>query len=208
MNQYFSQQDCADFASQLPRIRQRIGVKSFVRRDIGFGVGGNTFRAFHGVSPPPSQIYREWAAEVCARLDPQSLVQVSQSQRSFYAWHATLASSLADEWISRCGQPISLAHNYKLVDLFVKWLVQHDVGTQEAIDGLVQFGNCALDSQSLATLNRCLSYALPLDKPSMGHIRTKVTYDYCQSLVHDFAVPNGGTRLLFDFYAWKPGGNA
>jgi hypothetical protein len=73
-------------------------------------------------------------------------------------------------------------------------------------EGFINHAICPLDRQILARLNECLSGALPMASPSMGHIANMRTYDFCQELIADFAGSCGGTPLLFDYWAWKRGG--
>lgn len=45
-----------------------------------------------------------------------------------------------------------------------------------------------------------------MSNPSMKDIHNHVTYTFCQDAITEFAEASGGTRLLFDEYAWKRGG--
>ena len=49
--------------------------------------------------------------------------------------------------------------------------------------------------------------ALPIRKPSMGDIHSENTYAFCQTLITNFATHFGGSRLLFDYFAWRRGGS-
>jgi len=206
ISDYFSPKLQRDFKRAVPTLRRMLGRVAFQDRDTQFGVSGETFRAFRDCSNRPSELYRCWAAGVCEKLSPQSLDGHLRSRQSFMAWHGALAEDLQAHWRKHEDKELSFAHQHKLVDLFVKWLSGHSFGLPTIPIGFAAHANCALDRQTLAKLNECLSYALPMPAPSMGHILSDRTYSYCQELIAEFTVHCGGTPLLFDYFAWKRGG--
>ena len=204
---YFSPEHGAAFASAIPSLRAKIGVTPFEPLGSNYGVGGNTFRAYVGWPKKPSTIYRLWAERTCKQLDLQRLAQQLETSEGFKDWHSSLAASLQDHWLHEQDKSLSFAHQHKLIDLFVKWLSSHDLSSPTLSNHLVNQANCALDSQTLGKLNECLSMALPITKPSMGDIHTRNTYEFCQALIENFSVRFGGSRLLFDYFAWRSGGS-
>ena len=204
---YFSSEQGAAFARAIPGLRSKIGVIPFKPEGSNYGVGGNTFRAYTGWSKPPSKIYRQWAERICDQLKFGLLEQQLETNDGFIAWHGSLAKSLQNDWQQEQGAALSFAHQHKLIDLFVKWLSTHDLSSLILSESLVLRANCALDSQTLYRLNECLSMALPIAKPSMGDIHSRNTYAFCQTLIEKFAVHFGGSRLLFDYFAWRTGGS-
>lgn len=96
----------------------------------------------------------------------------------FHRWHASLAESLQADWTARQGTALSFAHQHKLIDLFIKWLSRYDFDCAQLTDAFMSHANCALDSQTLAKLNDCLSSALPIKRPSMGDIHNEQTYKF------------------------------
>ena len=203
---FYSVELGAAYAAALPALQEKLSCIDFACRSSDFGIAGNTFRAYRGWGIRPSIVYREWAASVCSSLDPDSLATQICSEHGFQSWHLILSESLQNYWVTRQGKPLSFAHQHKLVDLFVKWLSSHDFETPKFSNALVANANCALDSQTLCKLNECLSYALPMSSPRMGDIRSETTYTFCQNVISDFARTHGGTRLLFDYFAWRSGG--
>jgi hypothetical protein len=206
ISHYFSSLLINQFGRELPTLRRAIGVKPFQDRDEQFGVAGETFRALRGLEIQPSVLYRTWAAALCNELDTLNLLENLGSRDAFLTWHSTLVNELSEHWRKHGGGELSFAHKNKLIDLLIKWLSSHDFGSVGVSTGFVAHANCALDRQTLTKLNECLSYALPMPAPSMGHISCKNTYDFCQSVILDFAGQIGGTRLLFDYFAFRRGG--
>jgi len=206
---YFSDRLGSEFRKELPKIlREKIGSRPFERVSPTYGVGANTFRAFTNLKAKPSTVYRSWASNVCRNLDIQLLEHQLKTEEGFRVWHASLAKSLQDAWQHEQDGDLIFAHQHKLIDLFVKWLSSHDFNSPVLLENLVAHANCALDSQTLRKLNDCLSEALPLSKkPSMGDVHSSYTYSFCQSLITRFATHHGGSRLLFDYYAWRFGGS-
>ncbi|MFN4329060.1 MAG: hypothetical protein ACK4FF_09300 [Limnobacter sp.] len=205
---YFCPKQGAAFAKAIPNLRARIGATPFSPMGSNYGVSGNTFRAYTGWDERPSTVYRQWAEKVCNKLDIKLLERQLETNEGFLAWHSSLARSLQSTWQHKQGGPLSFAHQYKLIDLFVKWLSSHDLSSSKLLEHLVVRANCALDSQTLRKLNECLSMALPVTKPSMGDIHSAYTYAFCQNLIEQFSVSFGGSRLLFDYYAWRKGGSS
>lgn len=205
LQRFYDQELGAKFSNALPGIRQRIGRTPFAKHSTDYGVAGNTFRAFRNLPVKPSHVYRQWAEAKCNTIDPASLAEEIGHSEGFITFHSSLAVDLRAFWQDLQGVNLSTAHQYKLIDLFIKWLSEHDFGHDALNEALICNANCALDSQTLRTLNRCISFALPIKNPSMGDIHSGVTYDFCQQLIGDFAKNFGGTRLLFDYFAWKYG---
>ncbi len=206
LSNYFSTDHGTAFSDALPELRKQIGSKPFKPLLSNYGVAGNTFRAYRGWAVQPSKVYRQWAERVCAKLDIPELEQQLGYEEGFRVWHTALADSLQQHWINTQGDALSFAHQHKLIDLFVKWLSTHDLGSPSLSQSITLRAYCALDSQTLSKLNECLSMALPLSKPSMGDVHSKHTYAFCQTLIDRFAGNFGGSRLLFDFFAWRRGG--
>jgi hypothetical protein len=206
LSSYFDPKYVAAFKKALPRLKKQLGRTPFENRRATYGVAGETFRAYTGWTNRPSDIYRTWAASVCETITPELLLQNLTSRDTYVSWHCALAKSLQKHWYRSERKRLSFAHLYKLVDLFIKWLSRHDFGSPEVTVGFAQYANCALDRQTLAKLNRCLSLALPMPSPSMGHILGPTTYQFSQDAIAAFSHHCEGTPLLFDFYAWKKGG--
>lgn len=195
-----------EFVKELPELRKGLACKPFSKRDDSFGIVGSTFRAYRNWRNPPSTVYRAWAKTICDDLGPESLAREIETAEGFHAWHTSLADRLNAHWLATQGAELKFAHLFKIIDLFIKWLSSYDFDCPSLAQAFESHANSALDSQTLTMLNKCLSMSLPISNPSMGNIHCRVTYDFCQRLIGDFAVHHGGTRLLFDYYAWREGG--
>jgi len=194
-----------NFSFQINDLKKLSRSEAFDENKSKFGVAGNTFRAFSGYPKKPSLVYREWAKKQTAKiLNTASLGFTSQTE--FDEWHNELFKSLQNHWKRNQNKDLNLAHSYKLVDLYIKWLSKNSKCSKKLCSSILKYGYCALDSQIIYTLNQCLSGALPIKNATMGHIGNQNTYDYCQDLIKNFSEHYNGSRLLFDYYAWKPGG--
>lgn len=206
LDNYFSAKCGADFARRLPALRKKLGVVDISHRKPGYGVSGNTFRAFQGWENRPSDLYNGWAERITEALDPRKIAMQLESCEGFLEWHMLLLASLERRWRYYEGGIPELAHRLKLVDLFIKWLSAHDFGESRLTAALERNAHCALDSQTLRKMNESYSNALPLGNPSMGNVSNMRAYLLCQDLIERFSTHFGGTRLLFDYYSWKKGG--
>lgn len=205
MKNYYNAELGKEFSDQVETLKNLARKEPFDEKTSTYGVSGNTFRAFTGYKLPPSKVYREWASKQTRLIFSNPSIYFN-SQLEFDEWHNNKFESLKNYWLERQGKELSFAHTYKAIDLFVKWLCSNSNCSEKLSNSFLQYGYCALDSQILHKLNLCLSGALPIRKPTMGDITNKYTYDFCQSLIKDFTEYYGGTRLLFDYYAWKSGG--
>ncbi|MEI6334079.1 MAG: hypothetical protein WCS87_05930 [Methylococcaceae bacterium] len=203
---FYNHKQVSEFKKAVPSLRAQIGREIWSNEIKQFGIAGNTFRAFTGWDNRPSDLYHTWAEKQCKTLDPATLAMSVNSEEQFEEWHASLCKSLQKHWKKNEGKELSIAHQYKVIDLYIKWLSQFNFGLPAISSGFLSYSHCAIDSQILLTLNDCLSGALPLGKPSMGHVKCEATYQFCQGLISSFSSHCGGTSLLFDYYAWKPGG--
>jgi len=207
---YFSESHQKKFSEALPRLREFVGATPFTHHNQTYGATGNTLRAYRALRVPPSVVFRKWAWEICNRplltVFTLELEQHVSSRGEFTRWHESLARKLQNFWRAEQKQSLSYAQQFKLVDLFIKWLSEHDFNNEAVKAGLIEHANCALDRQILLRLNDCLRGALPMPSPSMGHIKNKFTYTFCQELIDEFSRACGGTPLLFDYWAWRRGG--
>ncbi len=194
------------FCKRIDRIKNVIKNREYSSDDVKFGVGGNTFRALTGFNNPPSKTYRQWAYKRTKLILKRGAVIANQ--QDFEKLHKTLCRSIKIHWGKReKKKKLEFAHQYKMVDLYFKWLCANAAcheSRRDLSDAILEFGHCPLDKNSLTKLNECLSLALPIKNPSMGSIHNKKTYDFCQSLIKEFTKCCGGTPLLFDFYVWPP----
>ncbi len=206
LDDYFCERTGAAFERRLPVLRKKLGAVNILNRKAGYGISGNTFRAYQGWHNRPIDIYNGWAERITESLEPKTLAEKISTRDGFLVWHAQLSASLKRRWRYYEGATPKLPHQLKLVDLFIKWLSSHSFAEPKFTAALEMNANCALDSQTLKRMNEAYSNVLPLGKPSMGHITNMATYMLCQDLIQRFSVHFGGSRLLFDYFAWKKGG--
>lgn len=206
MKQYINGQCSREFANCISKIiRKQIAQRPIDVNDISFGLAGNTFRAYRTSKSTPSQIFRTWAKKNTEQLAKRQPTECISTREGFLKWHWALYSSLQRRWKKSEGKQLPLAHCYKLVDLYIKWISAHKFEDKAFIDAIVKNANCPLDRQVLERLNECYSLVLPIFKPSMGHIHNQNTYVFCQELIAEFSEHCGGSRLLFDYWTWRRG---
>jgi hypothetical protein len=204
MESYISRRKQREFARALSSIRREIGASEDIDLDGSFGVEGSTFRAYRGWRRSPSEIYQSWAQKHTKLILRRLPTDKISSRRGFIEWHSALHMSLKRHWSRNEGRQLSIAHGYKLIDLFVKHLSRHQFADMRFVPMLVRNANCPLDQKTIRELNLCYSRILPIrSSPSMGDIHSQETYDFCQAMISVFCKECGGSRLLFDFWAWR-----
>ena len=205
LKKYISKEIAKEFSRKLPKLQTKTGKIPITKHQSDYGISGNTFRAFRGFKHQPSYVYRAWAKSITTSIAGRHIAQKACSRDSFLKWHRELTESLQKYWKKKQGKRLSFAHCFKCVDLYISWLVTHNFGEASVSVALEKVANCPLDSQILKKLNLCYSNALPMGNPSMGHIANENTYEFCQNLIGVFAENCGGSRLLFDRFAYKRG---
>lgn len=202
ISDFYNHKRVFEFQKAVPNLRAQIGREIWPSKITQYGIAGNTFRAFTGWDNKPSELYRTWAEKQCKALDPETLAMSVNSKDEFEEWHASLCKSLQRHWKKHESSGLPIAHQYKVIDLYIKRLSQFNFGSSAISSGLIDYSHCAIDSKILLRLNDCLSGALPLGNPSMGHVKCEATYQFCQGLISRFSSHCGATSLLFDYYAW------
>jgi len=191
----------------------QLGVEQSTLRTMPTGLDGPK----HG----PLSVYNEWASRQLALLSKSSERWVLlQDRDEFERWHAELTQSLCSHWRQRTheiaelrtketGAPVepvnaelSLAHRYKLVDLFVRWLRMKDAYAPALAAACLANGHIPLDRKSLHVLSETFG-GIGLRGPfSMGDVHTEAAYQFYQSLARALCHEAGGSPLLFDVFAW------
>lgn len=170
--------------------------------DPGYGVGANTLRAFRRAKKP-SLIYREWAVGILSRKAFRSKLRNVKTRKAFERFHAWLSRSLDRHWSRKAKKSLSLAHRYKLIDLFVKHAVRLDFGEERLNRNLLAFGHVPIDSSVFSAVDRLLSGILVADGRAMGHIKTAEAYRFYQTLTAELVRPLRAPPLYFDYFAWN-----
>lgn len=170
----------------------------------------------------PIAIYEAWAAVQLARVTADEKLQATLASRDgFEHWHADLAASLVAHWrvsvtennerLQRiegddfvpANPELSIAHRYKMVDLFVRYLRVKADAHPELARCCYEFGHIPLDRKSLAVISAAFSGILvgAGDTFSMGDIVSDPMYLTCQRLARAICQEAGGTPLLLDVFA-------
>lgn len=170
----------------------------------------------------PIAIYEAWAAVQLARVTSDEELQASLATREgFERWHADLAASLVAHWrvsvtennvrLQRIegddfipvNPDLSVAHRYKMVDLFVRYLRVKANTHPQLARGCYEFGHIPLDRKSLAVISAAFGGLLvgAGDTFSMGDIVSEQMYRTCQRLASAICHEAGGTPLLLDVFA-------
>jgi hypothetical protein len=157
----------------------------------------------------------------------QTAVEVRERlAKDFVKWHEELAESLRVHWANRMkkvpattrtntkNQPylrkqykeLTVAHKYKLVDLYVRSLRLRVPENSAAHQAVLANANIPLDKKSIAVINAFLGKKKT--KTTMGDIKSDKQYDeyqnYAKDICKQIGAPNGvpASKLVFDTFAW------
>jgi hypothetical protein len=189
-----------------------LGLDHTTARAISTGIRGE-----HG----PIAIYEAWAVLQLAWVTSDAALQASLSTREgFESWHADLAASLVAHWRAcvtenndrlrrhegedfiPANPELNIAHRYKMVDLFVRYLRVKADTHPELARCCYEFGHIPLDRKSLAVISEAFSGIGMARDFSMGGIVSEAIYQTAQRLARAICVEAGGTPLLLDVFAW------
>lgn len=190
----------------------RLGLDQTTARAISTGIRGK-----HG----PIAIYETWATLQLVRVTSDSALQASLATREgFEGWHADLSKSLVTHWHTLVAEnsdrlrldegedfvpanhELSIAHRYKMVDLFVKYLRVKAETYPELAKCCYEFGHIPLDRKSLAVISAAFSGIGMSQDFSMGDVASETIYQTAQRLALAICAEAGGTPLLLDVFAW------
>ena len=185
----------------LRHARKWYGERLATGSDPGYGVGSSTFRAFRHINKP-GLIYRTWAAVIMRRKAFRSRLLRAHNRRAFEHFHEWLSRSLARHWSKRAKRELSLAHKYKLIDLFIKHAARCDLGDERLNRNLLAFGHVPIDSSVFSAVDNLFSGILIAQGRAMGHIRTPEAYRFYQTITAEVVRPLRVSPLYFDYFAW------
>lgn len=170
-----------------------------------YGIEQTTLRAMSAHQPArepgPAVILREWAAAHYVSMNQVPL----RTRADFERWHARLVRSVVAAWDKKATLPLEPHAPYKIVDIFVKWIVRHLPNGSTKKERLRNWAHAPLDKKSLAFLNDAYGGILLLKghKCSMGAIASPYSYRYHQELISALVSECGTSALMFDCYAWS-----
>ncbi|NTX20256.1 hypothetical protein [Burkholderia cepacia] len=176
------------------------------------------FRGEHG----PVEIYNTWAREQLRHAtECPELVAGLATREGFEQWHRNLTSTLVTHWRNRVttnnaklesdegdefipvNPELSIAHRYKMVDLFVRYLRVKRTEHPDLARYCLEFGHIPLDRKSLAVISAAFSGISVGKNFSMGNVATESMYRTQQRLARAICERAGGTPLLLDVFSLK-----
>ncbi|WP_434716255.1 hypothetical protein [Paraburkholderia sp. A3RO-2L] len=168
----------------------------------------------------PIAVYESWATMELIRVtETPALVKALSTREGFEAWHRALTDSLVAHWREKIDEhnellleaegdaffpvnrELNVAHRYKLVDLFVRYLRVKAEKHPELAHHCYEFGHIPLDRRSLAVISAAFSGIGVGDNFRMGDIVSEAMYRTYQKLARAIVALAGGTPLLLDVFA-------
>ncbi|HDR9105983.1 TPA: hypothetical protein QDB04_002839 [Burkholderia vietnamiensis] len=168
----------------------------------------------------PIAVYESWATMELIRVtETPALVKALSTREGFEAWHRALTDSLVVHWREKIDEhnellleaegdaffpvnrELNVAHRYKLVDLFVRYLRVKAEKHPELAHHCYEFGHIPLDRRSLAVISAAFSGIGVGDNFRMGDIVSEAMYRTYQKLARAIVALAGGTPLLLDVFA-------
>lgn len=189
----------------------KLGLNQSTVRAISTGMRGAT---------GPLAIYETWAQAELAKMDSHPrMLEILRHREGFESWHAELVESLVAHWRMAVQQnnvllkqaagvyfvpvneELSVAHRYKLVDLFVRYIRVRAADYPDLAKCCYEFGHIPLDRKSLAVISAAFGGIGAGAEFSMSDITSVAMYHTYQRLAQAICAEAGGTPLLLDVFA-------
>lgn len=189
----------------------RLGLNQSTVRAISTGKRG---------ANGPLAIFEEWAqAELAKMKDHPRILDILRHREGFESWHAELVESLVAHWRGAVrknndvlkqaagvyfvpvNEELSVAHRYKLVDLFVRYIRMRAAEYPELARCCYEFGHIPLDRKSIAIISAAFGGLGAGAEFSMSDITSVVAYHTYQRLAQAICAEAGGTPLLLDVFS-------
>lgn len=176
---------------------------------INRAVGGNTFRAFHGLAKPPSQVFRAWAHEaLIARQYFEWLLEVT-SHDQYDLWLSAFVEDLRTTWRAQTGADMPYGPSIKLPSLLAKRACLCPEMPTQQFDRVVWLLHVPLDSYTIEAVRYCvpafwgarLVGKIPRSV-SMSFVRDLGAYHAFQEGIRSLADRAGVPSIALDVLAW------
>jgi transcriptional regulator with XRE-family HTH domain len=177
-------------------------LEDLIRRSVA----GYTFRSFRGLSRPPSELFREWAA---SRLSFSVMAELGEirNQADYDQFLTDHAMDLTRRWKAKGKKPLPFGPGRKLLDLLFKGVVRYAKIPDADRQRLIRFLHVPLDSFSLVAVRQCAAsdeFGPPIKVPpkaTMGFVTSK-QYPGLQQLMRGIAAVAGVPPICIDLVAW------
>lgn len=193
--------------------KSKLGLDNTTARALSTGMRGER---------GPIKLYKLWAEDRLRHVTTDvNLVATLGTAEGFERWHSILAETLVVHWRNSVAQnnellqhdegddfipvnsELSVAHRYKMVDLFVRYLRVKGNEYPELVRHCLEFGHLPLDRKSLAVLSAAFSGISVGEAFTMGDIANEAMYRTQQRLARAVCERAGGSPLLLDIFSLK-----
>lgn len=174
-------------------------------------VGKNTFRAFHHMPLPPSEVYREWASKKIRNKKFTKALIAMTSEDQYDAWIRNLGRSFARHWEDKMGSEYALSYgpSRKLPNLLMKTFILWEELDDAIRTRLMCYIHIPLDSFSLVGMRCCikefptrLKSSIPASA-TMSFVYDDQIYSEIQQIIREITARAGVPPIYFDVLAWN-----
>jgi hypothetical protein len=174
-------------------------------------VGTNTFRAFHHMPLPPSDVYREWAIKKLNHKQVIKGITTITSEQQYDAWIKNLSRNFLRYWEGKMGSGNTMAYgpSRKLPNLLMKAFVLWEGIDDTTRRTLIEYLHVPLDSFSLVGIRHCakeypdkIGRSIPCSA-TMSFVTDDQTYNSIQQTIREIARRADVPPVYFDVLAWN-----
>lgn len=145
--------------------------------NFNFDISFATYRVFRNTKNRPSIIIKSWIKSVLHSSEFFNDIIKINSKEDFNDFHKKYSKSLSKFWQEKENSELSIAYKYKIIDLFLKSLINRKLHNDQINEKLRQYCNPPLDSITFQALDKITSGKLGLKGKTTGYIRDKKMYD-------------------------------
>lgn len=174
-----------------------------ISSSFNFDISSSTYRVFKNFKIAPSLIFKNWAFNLIKNNDFLFDILNIDSENKFNIFHEKYTKNLAIHWKEKTDSELHLAYNYKMFDLFLKSLINHDLNNNKINEILILYCNVPLDSVTFKTLDLITNSKFKLKNKTTGYIKNKETYYKIQFLIKNICDKVNLPKIYFEYYSQK-----
>lgn len=180
--------------------------KFFLKREsispnFNFDISSSTYRIFRNTKNKPSIIVKDWIKSLLHNDEFFNDVEKINNRADFYNFHEKYAELLSEFWEEKEGNALSVAYKYKILDLFLKSLINHELHNDKINKKLEQYCNVPLDSITFYTLDKITFGKFKLKNKTTGYITNKQMYDNIQLSVEFICDKAKMPKIYFEYFS-------
>ena len=169
--------------------------------NFNFDISSATYRVLRSKKNRPSIIIKSWIKSVLHSGEFFDDVVQIKNKEDFNNFHEKYTEFLSKYWQEKENSELSIAYKYKIIDLFLKSLINRELYNNQINEKLKQYCNPPLDSITFQALDKITSGKFGLKGKTTGYIKDKKMYNDIQSIIEFICGMVEMPKIYFEYYS-------